>query len=53
MQNKSLLISDYDRQLNRFYPNSMALEILFALIMAAILAIEIIKFFKKTYEWAN
>lgn len=53
MPNIANIIADYDRQLNRFYPNSMALEVLFCLIMISLLIIEIIKFYKKTYEWAN
>lgn len=45
-------ISNYKSQLNnRFYSNSISLEVLVCLVLIFILVIEIVKFFKKTYEW--
>lgn len=45
-------ITNYKNQLNnRFYSNSISLEVLVCLVLVFILVIEIVKFFKKTYEW--
>lgn len=46
------LIASYSNQLaNRFYPNSMALEVLICLLLIVVLVVEIVKFAKKSYEW--
>ena len=45
-------IDNYKSQLNnRFYSNSISLEVLVCLVLIFILVIEVVKFFKKTYEW--
>jgi len=48
--NQDSLIAAYKSQLsNRFYSNSIALEVLIGLIMILMLTVEVVKFFKKTY----
>jgi cell division protein FtsL len=48
------LIANYNSQLSsRFHSNSMALEVLVCLLVILMLALEIVKLIKKTYEWQN
>jgi flagellar biosynthesis protein FliR len=51
---KIAILNKINSQINgRFHSNSIAIEVLIALIMIAVFVVEIVKFYKKTYEWVN